>query len=472
MNAKKILSYAAGSIGSAVLGILTLPLMSWYFPAEDIGRIVLMQTAAGLGILVLGMGLDQAYIREYYAAADRDALFKTVLLPVVCITLPLAALLLFFPEMPSEILFSLSESHTGAGIILFALTLLLIRCPALILRMEERALAFSFSQLTPKLAVFALIAATAVLQLPANAATLVFIYLAANCAALALLVFQTRCRLKAAVRASVAPELLRRSLRYGIPLALGNLAYWGLTSVDRFFLKQYAGLEQLGIYSMGISFGAAALVFQNIFSTIWTPHIFRLVESGAPTAHLSDTAASASALVAAAVCLTGIASPLVLAVLPPQYAPVRFIVVSCMLPPLFYTLTEISGIGLNIVRQTRFITLANLTALSANLILLALLVPIAGARGAAVACACAFWLFFALKTECSSKLWQALKRTETYCHTLFCLVSASAYTYAGTSENYPYFAALWLVYLCLTARRHSSRLQTLFCRLKQKGNAS
>ena len=76
MDTKKILGYAAGSLGSAVLGIMTLPLLSWYFPAADIGRIILMQTAAGLGILVLGMGLDQAYIREYYAAADKDTLFK------------------------------------------------------------------------------------------------------------------------------------------------------------------------------------------------------------------------------------------------------------------------------------------------------------------------------------------------------------------------------------------------------------
>uniref|UniRef100_UPI0001AF5504 lipopolysaccharide biosynthesis protein n=1 Tax=Salmonella enterica TaxID=28901 RepID=UPI0001AF5504 len=69
--------------------------------------------------------------------------------------------------------------------------------------------------------------------------------------------------------------VLHRGLRYGIPIALSSIAYWGLASADRLFLKKYAGLEQLGVYSMGISFGGAALLFQSIFSTVWTPYIFR-----------------------------------------------------------------------------------------------------------------------------------------------------------------------------------------------------
>lgn len=78
MNAKKILGYALGPIGSAAFGLLSLPLISWYFPAEDIGRIVLLQTIAGLSILLLGLGLDQSYIRDYYAVKDKAALFKSV----------------------------------------------------------------------------------------------------------------------------------------------------------------------------------------------------------------------------------------------------------------------------------------------------------------------------------------------------------------------------------------------------------
>ena len=77
MDTKEILGYAAGSIGSAVLAVIILPLLSWYFPADDIGRIVLMQTAAGLTVSVLCLGLDQAYVpRRPFRTALVDTRFK------------------------------------------------------------------------------------------------------------------------------------------------------------------------------------------------------------------------------------------------------------------------------------------------------------------------------------------------------------------------------------------------------------
>ena len=103
MNAKKILGYALGPIGSAAFGLLSLPLISWYFPAEDIGRIVLLQTIAGLSILLLGLGLDQSYIRDYYAVKDKAALFKSVFLSPLILTVAVVVLVLLInASWPSE----------------------------------------------------------------------------------------------------------------------------------------------------------------------------------------------------------------------------------------------------------------------------------------------------------------------------------------------------------------------------------
>ena len=83
MNRNKLLAYALGPVGSAAAGLLTLPLMSWHFAGGDIGRIVLLQTAASLALIVLGLGLDQAYVREVppLAAGGRRALFKNLAWP-------------------------------------------------------------------------------------------------------------------------------------------------------------------------------------------------------------------------------------------------------------------------------------------------------------------------------------------------------------------------------------------------------
>ncbi|CFC28845.1 polysaccharide biosynthesis protein [Neisseria gonorrhoeae] len=186
MDTKEILGYAAGSIGSAVLAVIILPLLSWYFPADDIGRIVLMQTAAGLTVSVLCLGLDQAYVREYYAAADKDTLFKTLFLPPLLFSAAIAALLLSRPSLPSEILFSLDDAAAGIGLVLFELSFLPIRFLLLVLRMEGRALAFSSAQLVPKLAILLLLPLTVgLLHFPANTAVLTTVYALANLAAAA-----------------------------------------------------------------------------------------------------------------------------------------------------------------------------------------------------------------------------------------------------------------------------------------------
>ena len=88
MNTQKLIGYALGPLGSAAASAIALPLISWYFSAEDIGRIVLLQTVAGMVLLVMGLGLDQAYIREYHAAENKPALFKNIFILPLALMLP------------------------------------------------------------------------------------------------------------------------------------------------------------------------------------------------------------------------------------------------------------------------------------------------------------------------------------------------------------------------------------------------
>lgn len=460
MNARKILGYALGPIGSAAFGLISLPLISWYFPAEDIGRIVLLQTIASLTVLILGLGLDQAYIREYYAAENKAALFKLFsLAPLILVIVASVFIAVWNIAWPSEIIFSLSNQTLGALFLLFLTTTLFTRFLALILRMQEKALAFSFSQLTPKFLILALVLSYILFGLPTDTVNLVFAYTAAQIFTVALLVYQTRHELLAAFKANWSAEMQRTGLRYGLPLAFGNLAYWGFTSVDRFVLKEMANLEQLGIYSMAISFSAVALIFQSIFSTIWAPLVFKWVKENTNLDKIGGITLSMTTLITAIICLVGIFSPIVTWFLPEKYAPVQFILLSSMLFPLFYTLTEVSGIGLNVVKRTWLITAVNIAAFMINFSLLYLLIPKTGAKGAAMASAVSFWAFFIIKSELSSRLWQALPRRKIYTQATLCLLICLIYTYFGTKQNYPIFAVFWVTGLLLIGWKNKSQLQ-------------
>jgi O-antigen/teichoic acid export membrane protein len=81
MNIKKILGFSIGPVGAALLGAVSLPLSTWMFGVEDIGRISLLQTLTNLMIILLGLGLDQSYVREYHHTPERRVLFHLVIKP-------------------------------------------------------------------------------------------------------------------------------------------------------------------------------------------------------------------------------------------------------------------------------------------------------------------------------------------------------------------------------------------------------
>ena len=82
---------------------------------------------------------------------------------------------------------------------------------------------------------------------------------------------------------------------------------------------------------MAISFGAVALIFQSIFSTIWAPMVFRWVKEEVNLDKIGSIVALMLSLMAAILCLVGLFSPLVPLLLPPKYAPVQFILLSSIL---------------------------------------------------------------------------------------------------------------------------------------------
>lgn len=187
--------------------------------------------------------------------------------------------------------------------------------------------------------------------------------------------------------------------------------------------------------------------------------VFKWVKENTNLDKIGGITLSMTTLITAIICLVGIFSPIVTWFLPEKYAPVQFILLSSMLFPLFYTLTEVSGIGLNVVKRTWLITAVNIAAFMINFSLLYLLIPKTGAKGAAMASAVSFWAFFIIKSELSSRLWQALPRRKIYTQATLCLLICLIYTYFGTKQNYPIFAVFWVTGLLLIGWKNKSQLQ-------------
>lgn len=73
------------------------------------------------------------------------------------------------------------------------------------------------------------------------------------------------------------PAELRKMLKYGMGLLLGEISAWILTLSDRFLIKGFMNLSSLAVYSIGYKIGMLINpVFINPFASVFTPFKFKV----------------------------------------------------------------------------------------------------------------------------------------------------------------------------------------------------
>ena len=431
MTPGKIAAFAIGPIGGAVLGLISLPIITWFFSQEDVGRMAMLQVTLGFSILLFSLGLDQSYVREFHEADNKPALLKRAMLPGLMLLVVTVLVLLSLGGKLAGWLFDVPAWHLSVLVAVALVASYLSRFLSLVLRMNERGLAFSMSQLLPKLLMLAIIGGYVAFGADKDLTNLVLANTAAITFVCAVYGWNTRAEWTAGIRSRLDLNQLKGMLRFGMPLILGGLAFWGLTAVDKIFLRSMSGFRELGIYSVAVSFAGAASILQSVFSTVWAPTVYKWASTGQGLENVNRVTRYILALVILGFSLAGLFGGLITLFLPPEYAGVQWILVSCIAYPLLYTLSETTVVGIGISRRSSFAMLAAVIAFAVNLIGNWWLIPIFGASGAAVSTCASFWMFFFLRTEFSIYLWKSMPRVLLYAFTLCCVAGAVVHTLWG-----------------------------------------
>lgn len=442
MTPRKIMTFAIGPIGGAVLSLVTLPIITWLFSQEDVGRVAMLQVTIGFSTLLFSLGLDQAYVRDFHEVSDKPGLLKCALLPGLSILLVTLLLLLSLDGTLAGWLFERSEWHLSLLVSTILFVVFISRFLSLVLRMKEQGLAFSLSQLLPKLILFTIIGGYAFLGAEKSLTNLVLANTVAFVFAGVVLAYNTRREWIASLVASFDREHLRDMLRFGLPLMLGGFAYWGLTAVDKVFLRTLVSFEELGVYSVAVSFAGAATILQSVFSTVWAPTVYKWASKGEGVENVHKISRFIHFVVILMFCIAGLLSWVVTLVLPTNYSSVQWIVVSCLGSPLFYTLSEATGVGIGITRRSSFSMLAALLAFAINLVGNWLMIPHFGAAGAAVSTCISFWVFFVIRTEFSIYLWEPMPRLLFYGYSALAVAGCCVFTLFG-DDIYLFMLAFW-----------------------------
>ncbi|MGN0027861.1 MAG: lipopolysaccharide biosynthesis protein, partial [Clostridium sp.] len=155
---KKFIEFALGNVIVFILGILSVPIVSRMIDPTQNGKASMFITYTSLIVLVLTMGIDQAYIR-YYNDEDEvnrgKLLRKSIKIPIIT-NISLGIVLLLFYKPISNLI--LDETS------LLVVLLLLIHSTASIVgnfamihvRMKQKGKAYSMLGVSNKIAYLAL----------------------------------------------------------------------------------------------------------------------------------------------------------------------------------------------------------------------------------------------------------------------------------------------------------------------------
>lgn len=268
--------YAVGSVLGKIVSIIMLPIYTRYLTPSDYGVLELISITIDVTSAILGLGLLNAVFRFYYkyeSADDKKQVMSTAFVMLFCLTI-----------MGIAIIFSVSGRLSGwllntpeysYYIKIMALTMLFqstITVPMMYIQAEQRPHLFVTVNIIKLLS-----------QLTFNIYFVVFLGLnilgilystliSGGMVGIFLTVWFFR-RNGFLFSKSKAQDMVR----FGSPLVLSAVASFYVQYSDRYFLKTWATLHEVGLYSLAYSFGfwLMALV-SDPFTKTWDTQCFEV----------------------------------------------------------------------------------------------------------------------------------------------------------------------------------------------------
>lgn len=389
---RKILSFGLGPIVSALLGLLIVPLLSWYFPPAELGKMNIFLTLSAGATNILVLGLDQSYVRFYSSVKNKNVLFFSCLVPIVVVLLLLTAI--FINVNYKSIIYDLFETKSDFTAIAFILSIwmiVLIRMLSLVPRMEGKGFSFSLIQITRKLAVIIIIPLV-VINKSSDPTVLIQFFSVTMTFIVALVVFKTSCITHTENMGLVSGVEYKEIISYGAPLIISGALFWSLISFDRIALKFFHGSDELGVYSLAISLCAFMTVAQSIFSTMWYPVAYKWFDSKITDKFnvVTELTISGCSIVVLLYCLF---SPLIKFFIPEEYYPAIELSKLIIMYPYFYIISEVAGVGLNLLKKTKIIAGIMFVCFLLNILLNVFFTSQYGGLGASLSIALTFFAY-------------------------------------------------------------------------------
>ncbi len=403
---KKFSLFSIGPVVSALLGFITVPIITYYIVPAEYGRANMFTLLQSIFSMFMYLGMDQAYVREYFAV-DKDQrknlLANAMFVPILLI--PLMEILLFVFRY--DLSYWLFESYDE----LFSIYLLMALLPMMVfenfallrIRLAEKGLLYSTLIIALKLLI--LIFTVGFFLFYEKSFRSVIYALAFAEILIGLILLLTVIRREQLFKQRLDKDLIGQMLRYGLPLLPASLMIWILNSMDKIMLRELYDYHSVGIYSVAFKFVTILAIIQTCFRLFWTPVANRWHEEGKDRASFELVGKILTILMFIVFIGLLLVKDLVIIIFSQKYMAAAQVVPFLLIYPIMCTISEVTFLGINFSRKTTALLVTTTVAALVNGLLNYTLIPPYAAMGAAVATGISYLVYFWTGSLISRKLW-------------------------------------------------------------------
>lgn len=438
-----------GTLINMLLGVFTTPIITRIVDPIEYGQLSIFTMYSGIALMVLCMGLDQAFIRYYYEKPDeaykRALLFQCIKFPIL-ISVILSFLVISI-SVTGMIQFEF-DTYIVVLLCIYTIIQLLYRFSLLLVRLAYKSKLYSSLNIIHKLIyiIFALPLIMLFGQDDLLSLIIATMISGAVCMIVSMLV-QSNLWSILKYRPSECCISNRELIKYGYPYIFSMGVTTLFQAMDKISLNMYCSYSDIGIYSSTMTLINVFAIVQTTFNSLWAPMSIEHYSKDKEDKNFYQKGNQVITVVMFFIGLLLILCKDLFAVLlGSKYREAAYILPFLIFNPIMYTISETTVCGLVFMKKSKMQIIVAVGACAANIMGNTILVPRLGCQGAAISTGISYIVFFTLRTILSNKFFYVdYKLKKFYVLTLVTCV----YAFYNTFSRFNFGSIISYV-ICLT----------------------
>lgn len=380
---KGFLSFSFGTWLRFIISFFTAPIISYLIVPEEYGKSSMFGLVSSILMVVLLMGIDEGFMRFYHEFEEnrRSDLFVTIVLfSLFNITLSSIVILTFSSKISIALY---GENYPIANFVLLMSLLVSVfqKLINLTFRMEKRGIVFSFGEVLST--IFGFFGTLLyILFIKRNFFAILFGGLVGSIVSFVYALSKFNFKY---LKGKFSIKILKNLLVYSIPYLPTYLFVWLMNAIDRITLRQYSTFSEIGIYSTAFKLVATTQIITTGFFNYWFPLSYEVYEKNSADLSFFRRANKFTSFMMFLLGLLALTfKDLFFLIFSKSYREASYVAPFLILIPVTSVIHQTVIIGINLSKKPYMHFFMAVISALANYFGNLLLVPILGAKGAAI----------------------------------------------------------------------------------------